>query len=671
MTAQAQLRQDLGALYLRGLLVPFVGAGMSRPVCRDWYGMIETLEQHARILRTNTTGARAADISVRAARALEILRLAHDRDTPRSVSAALLEESPHLPPAQTEALAAGHWPLVLTTNYDDLYLAAVHQRSLRSRVLARRRTGDRERRELPVDLLGRSSYDCHRVLTSLTYPSRPVLWALQGYLGGQAMISLSPTADSDPSGTVSYESWALPPPTLDKNYSSSVLELQGQLVVGHADYRRVTMQSEHFRRAFADVFRRRSLLFLGSGLADKYLIDLFSEIVDLYGASSQPHFAIAKRDELDAHFLRRYLGVWVLEIDSWDALPDTIRQLTRGTKEAHGPSRWHFAVSSPTTASNQGSLTLAAASLPPTNEVPKSTGIVLSGGGSQSWLRLSEASIDYRDKSGMLPAGESRTREMVGRHFQRAEGYEFVWQLDAAFGQPTVLAARPRLDPLSSLGRTLRPVFETEPAAAGTPNDTRGRLWRDIRLIRHATIEVLQFARANGLRCLATTVLGAGELSILSPSYSLLEMIRAWGSTDLSDGVSMIIHIVDPELLVDLRSGRLDPLRVLRAGDGESERRSIQFWLEIIEANGGVSRSLRVEDPQRPVSDLMRETLTERVGWTVDLAPAPCLGWAPWPAPAIGEGYDSMGKEELTLERFGVLHGSTVRIRQSTPPGSG
>jgi hypothetical protein len=71
----------------------------------------------------------------------------------------------------------------------------------------------------------------------------------------------------------------------------------------------------------------RALLFLGSGLADRYLLDLFSQVIELYGPTSHPHFAIAVRGELDVEFLRRHFGIWVHEISTYDDLPDAITSL--------------------------------------------------------------------------------------------------------------------------------------------------------------------------------------------------------------------------------------------------------------------------------------------------------------------------------------------------------
>ena len=121
-------------------------------------------------------------------------------------------------------------------------------------------------------MLGRRLEDCYQVLRSLDEPSPPILWVLQGFLGGQTSQS-------------------------DKIISDGKRrrELTNQLVVGHQQYQRVINAEEHFRRAFAEVFRRRSLLFLGSGLLEDYLVNLFGEIIHYHGPGPHPHFALLGR----------------------------------------------------------------------------------------------------------------------------------------------------------------------------------------------------------------------------------------------------------------------------------------------------------------------------------------------------------------------------------------
>jgi SIR2-like domain len=262
---------------------------MSRPLCRNWAELIEALERRAATAAPGGSAHWDNDRSRvhRAARALASLQ--HDAGEPVSQSIrATLAASAGSPPPQTVALAAMTWPLVLTANLYDLYVAAVHQRLLGTRIGERPKTSDLERRTSPVLVAGRSATDCHRVLCSLTHPAPPILWALQGYLGGQATIDVRGKRHL-------YADWSVPY-GLTAPHPQDSGPLASEIVVGHADYRRVASRAEGFRRTFAEVVRRRSLLFLGSGLAESYLLDLFGEIIELYGRAAHPHYAVARRD---------------------------------------------------------------------------------------------------------------------------------------------------------------------------------------------------------------------------------------------------------------------------------------------------------------------------------------------------------------------------------------
>lgn len=122
--------EEMRATRLTGRLVPFLGAGMSQKVCRDWNGMVEALEAAAGIALQGGEGGQACSDDLRlirrAEKALEALNHG-GRSTTDSLRDALLEGEPAAAPPQTTALASASWPLVMTTNYDDLFLAAVHQ----------------------------------------------------------------------------------------------------------------------------------------------------------------------------------------------------------------------------------------------------------------------------------------------------------------------------------------------------------------------------------------------------------------------------------------------------------------------------------------------------------------------------------------------------------------
>lgn len=96
-------------------------------------------------------------------------------------------------------------------------------------------------------MAGQSAQDCHAVLRSLDVVAAPVRWALQGYVGARDL-------------------------TLTEISEQRAARLERELVIGHQQYQTVINAQPHLRRAIAEVFRRRSLIFLGSGLQEDYLI---------------------------------------------------------------------------------------------------------------------------------------------------------------------------------------------------------------------------------------------------------------------------------------------------------------------------------------------------------------------------------------------------------------
>ena len=275
----------LVAAYHDGVLVPFIGSGMSMGACVTWKGMLANLACRTigdagiedgddpstlyRIADRLVTLIEPRPVSERA----DIYREAVTVNCPRR-------------PAQSKALAATHWPLVISTNYDDVYWSAAS------------RDGAVER---ALEVLGRSPADCHHVLASLDATVDPILWAIQGFVGGP------------------FHSPGCSVPDADQR-----LRLAEQVVVGHQQYQRAMSDALHFRRAFAEVYRRRSLWFLGSGITEPYLINLLSEVRHYAGVSRHPHFAWLQKDSLDKmtlQFLERRLGIVALFYENHRCLP--------------------------------------------------------------------------------------------------------------------------------------------------------------------------------------------------------------------------------------------------------------------------------------------------------------------------------------------------------------
>jgi hypothetical protein len=283
--------------YRRGVLVPFIGSGMSRPACTSWPVFVDQLAAAAGEPPETTAGEPTSMALYRKAdRCVRRLKARGYDDLVRASRDALGLVSTATIPDNTRALAELYWPLVLSTNYDDLLLRAAFER--RGAV---NHAGDRQL----FELAGQSVADCHRVLRSLDMVMPPMLWALQGYLGGR--------------------DWTQPPLS-----EARTRRLAHEIVIGHQQYQAVINAQPHLRRAVAELFRRRSLLFLGSGVQEDYLINLFSEIIHHHGLSAHAHFAVfhdSERPKIDEGFFRLRLGIEPLFIKDFGEIAWLLRQL--------------------------------------------------------------------------------------------------------------------------------------------------------------------------------------------------------------------------------------------------------------------------------------------------------------------------------------------------------
>lgn len=253
-----RILKQLSAIYDQSNLVPFIGSGMSIPHGVTWEMFVESLEEQAKPY--GDISSPNQDLIRRANFAMRNLRLAGANTAECIRRAVYRNKGPDIEvPPQTRELAKLYWPLICTTNYDDIYLRAREQQA----------------RAAPW-VYGRSDADCRQVLNHLHFPTREVIWALQGCLR----------------------------PTLRANQPWPE-RLERELVVGHAEYRAAANREPHFRRTFAEVFRSSSFLFLGAGLSEPYFLSLFDEIIELNGPPHRPHFAFVQSGDLDPEFMRQ------------------------------------------------------------------------------------------------------------------------------------------------------------------------------------------------------------------------------------------------------------------------------------------------------------------------------------------------------------------------------
>lgn len=556
----------LAAAYDQGVLVPFLGAGMSLPACPSWTGLITGLEEKCGI--DPAVGSTAAvDLVRRANRAVRLLKRRDDQAFVDAMRGALYPAGKIIPP-QTESLGRIWWPLTLTTNYDDYFHRAYH------------RWHDDPRDALTV--LGRSAQDCQQVLSSLSSPSGCLLWALQGFLSRRGEHPL-----------------------------------HSEMVVGHEEYRRVTHTAQHFRRAFAEVFRRRSFLFLGSSLGDTYLLDLFGEILEFAGANPLPHYAMVKRDSVDAPFLRSRFNIIALEYDEHTDLPGWLDRLHEQIGRAGTrPIRWSYSLAAADagTATGVEDLEIVRGALPPPAEGELIA--VSAGTGRSGTLWVSEGVFETVRSFWPQP--------VVGRGYlmeKLSDRFVFGYQKPDGTGPVPVVAINARVD-------------------------DRDR--RDLRLIGEAVGELLDWAAANGFRTVRMQVLASGKSAHYPARFSLAEAVRAYGRwrRATENALALRIHVTDPRALLELASGRLDVVELLTCED-------VRFWVEVVDSGQVLERELVFDDCDHPLSRIAERFDVPRTGWEVDVNPRPRRDSEESTVDALWES---------DLLSVGVIPGATLRF---------
>ncbi len=561
--------ERLVASYERGRLVPFIGAGLSIPACQGWAGFIEGLEREAGL---DGAGERSDPDALirRAYTAVRTLRLRSPERFPDTVRRALAGRTP-VPPPQTVALARVWWPLLLTTNYDNCFVTAYRA----------------QQRGRNIDVLGREPFDCQRVLSALSSSSRTILWALQGFVGAPC-----------------------PPPQPGRLEARS---LARQLVIGHAEYRSVTHRALHFRRAFAEVFRSRSLLFVGSGLRDQYLLDLFGEILETYGASEHPHYALVRRGELSPSqciFLRERYQTEIFEYRSHADLPryldrfaDAVR--TKSTREV----RWSYSLAAP--------------------ETP--------GPG--------EPGTDFEVVRARLPQPDPERRECLALS---AGGWVGRFAFSPSIGKLLVQAGvargeqpeRPRGRYVARFGK--RPIYGV---LARTENDRH-----DLRIIAAASEELFDVAWRDGYRRVLMQLLAAGETRIFPVRMSFIQIARAfaaWRRRHPRRRLVLALHVIAPAVTEEIARERLDVIELLACRD-------IRYWVIVDNGHDAPERILRQDPADFPLGAVREALAVPSSAWEMEV----------YPKAFAEKDRSKLAGRLRTLQSHGVVPGSTVVFRR-------
>ena len=501
-------------------------------MCRGWTDFLEALNAGLGIAG-GTIAGQSPDALYRVAdRAAFRLRLLRGAERSRIISDALLDPGqPHRPPAQALALARGYWPLVVSTNYDDVFLAA-------------RGVDRRERRveRARMQVVGRGPADCEAVVRSMDSIHPPILWCIQGFAGGPLK---PPPPDRGPTGAV----------------AAALLD---QIVIGHQQYQLAANQSPAFRRAFAEVYRRRSLVFVGSGLAESYFVNLISEIVLNFGPSPQPHFALFSADEIegariDCTFLQTRLGITAVQYGHTHAeLPEALAGLCEPWSEEHQGPAPEARVPRP----------LAMSFAAPRLSAGEGRAVEVS-------LRFARLAKPAPGECAVLSVGLQRNGDglltplhgAMAKSFLR-EHYGFGHKAAAQPAHAAWVEVARRLYRLRVEGRD-QPVF----AAAARKPDEHNANRRDLHAITETTAEGLAWIEGLGeFRALRMGVLGAGDMKFANPIYCFIAQLsgvrRFFAKAPRSARTLQLIEIgiLDPRITTPVIEGRM-PARELLSSD--------------------------------------------------------------------------------------------------------
>jgi hypothetical protein len=600
---------SLVVAYESGHLTPFIGVGMSRPNCADWPSLIKRLEEVARIqeLPPIDKETKSEDLIRRADRAVRKLRSGAANEFGDAFRKSLFSEIASVP-EQTSALAEIWWPLVLSTNYDDYYVKA-----FASRFSAQE-----------IAVVGRSSEDCQRVLTSLNIAGRALLWAIQGHLAAPCEVK-----GHEPDRRLTKE-----------------------LVTDHTEYRRVTHREPHFRRAFAEVFRHRSLFFLGSGLRETYLQELFGEVLELYGPGARTHFALMPENAVDPGFMYARFQIAVVEY----------RKSEGDHKEGDRKRGSH------------GEVPRRLAELREKIEKSEASQV------SWSWGRAStnsdagrESRADFEIVRGPLPTKYAEQECLVlsagGRHgtneFFVSKTLEPTLRSWCAFDAKVRLPA-PEKSPCEFVAEYVG--WHAFAVRARKADDTK-----DLLQVRSAALELFKIA-APRYKCLRMQLLASGgndrgdvpgqplyDVRVFPARFAFVEMVRAWGEwrrAQPSCDCRLALHLVDASVYREIQSGRIDVLELLLCQD-------VRFWAEIIEGESLVERrQFKRDEKNTRLGDLVEELGLSREHWEFEVSPLTGIAENTGRAALTAIHSDGCVHVERSLRELGVVPGSTLHFHR-------
>lgn len=579
--------------YDRGTLVPFVGSGLSRPACVGWEGLVRNLLREAGQPAHELPEEPTEDELIRCAhRAVRTLRFGSTEKLVTAIGRALAGIAFGQVPPATSALARIPWQIVISTNYDHLFV-----RSFVDELLA-----DEDRsRDRYIDVCGRSPSDCLRVLNRSGLESRTLLWTIQGFLSHRDLEPRLRELHGDAIAKERIRSWE---------------GLAEEIVVGHAEYRKVANAAPHFRRAFGEMYRTRSLLFLGTGLRDRYLLELFGEITELAGPAPRPHFAIVEKGEVDVRFLETRLNITVIEYDRGrhEVVEEILRELGDMLEaDRRRMTRWELKTASEKSVIEASSIALVRGSIP-----DPSPGDALG------------VSLGLANKKALVG---KRTRRILERWGCDPDGAEKSREHEYLFRFPTKSRAQKGIAVWGIAARV------DDPNRSSSKN-------RHLGIISAACREFLN-ATASQTGVVHLQLIAAGKRRPFPAPFCVIQMLRAWREWPFPmPPRPATIYLQDPFALAALTSGALDPLETLNCG-------TARLIVEIEQANAEPERFVRLESLQTTLGELAVKLDVPLEGWLLDLQPPPTPSLRPLELGA---------KASSTLADLGIESGSALRF---------
>jgi hypothetical protein len=335
--------------------------------------------------------------------------------------------------------------------------------------------------------------------------------------------------------------------------------LLDEVVVGHQQYQHAINSSQSFRRAFSEVFRRRSLLFVGSGLAESYFVNLIAETLLSLGPSTHPHFALFSHEELkrvDADFLSVRLGITPICYGTdYADLPGALERLAAAVRPAGASGH----------GAGAGAPRMSGANF----NIPRAGGGFTPADLSVA-LRFGRVAPPASDACVVLSVGRDRRGEcLIPGIGQQAHSFLQDYEASGALGACTYKDV-PELEQ----GRMFRVHHSGQPApifllAAREIDEQPDYEARSLASITEATVEALGVVEQAGFTRVSMGLMAAGPERRDAAPYCLVAQLsgvrdfaatRPKGTPGLA---SVSIDVLDDEAWSALMQGRIPVIDLL------------------------------------------------------------------------------------------------------------